>query len=110
MMDGRPGSPRRPAATLEYPVPRALPSTLFVAALCIASPAGFALASPPLLLAQASDEDAARQAAAERAAETTGGKVLSAEPDSIDGKPVYRVKVLTPDGHVKTVVIETGAR
>ena len=40
----------------------------------------------------------------------TGGKVLSADPDVVDGKPVHRVKVLTPDGHVKTVVIEDEAR
>jgi hypothetical protein len=88
----------------------ALPSTLLAAALLVLPPAGFALEAQPLLLAQASEDDAARQAAAERAAEMTGGKVLSAEPDSVDDKPVYRVKVLTPDGHVKTVVIEAGAR
>ena len=88
----------------------ALPSTLLIAALLVMPPAGFALEAQPLLLAQADEEDAARQAAAERAAEMTGGKVLSAESDSVDGKPVYRVKVLTPDGHVKTVVIEAGAR
>ena len=67
MMDGRPGSPGRPAATPEKPVLHALPSTLLAAALLVL-------------------------------------------PDSVDDKPVYRVKVLTPDGHVKTVVIEAGAR
>lgn len=87
-----------------------LPSVLIAAALIVAPLAGLARQEPPLLLVQADKDDAARQAAAERAAEMTGGKVLSAEPDSVDGKPVYRVKVLTPDGHVKTVVIEAGTR
>ncbi len=109
-MSGRSGPPTRSAATPENPVSHVLPSALIALALLVASPVGLALEAPPLLLAQASDEDAARQAAAERAAEMTGGKVLSAEPDTIDGKPVHRVKVLTPDGHVKTVVIEAGTR
>lgn len=93
-------------------MPYTLPSALLFALLLVV-PAADNLAraaGPETLLAQADPEDAARQAAAERAAAMTGGKVLSAEPDQVDGKPVYRVKVLTPDGHVKTVVIETETR
>jgi hypothetical protein len=59
-------------------------------------------------LAQASAQ-LTREQAAERAADETGGKVLSAEPLERDGTRAYRVKVLTPDGHVKTVVIEGDA-
>lgn len=51
-----------------------------------------------------------RQEAAERAATATGGKVLTAEPDHVDGRLVYRVKVLTPDGHVRNVIIDAGER
>jgi len=91
-------------------VSHTLPSALIAATLLVTPLAGFAWQDSPLLLAQAEQDDPARQAAAERAAEMTGGKVLSAEPDSVDGKRVYRVKVLTPDGHVKTVVIEAGTR
>lgn len=68
-------------------------------------------AARDLVVAQATESTAlTREEAARKAAEETGGKVLAAEPDDVDGRPVYRVKVLTPDGHVRTVVIEAGAR
>lgn len=68
-------------------------------------------ATPDPVVAQATEGTAlTREEAARKAAEETGGKVLAAEPDTLDGRPVYRVKVLTPDGHVRTVVIEAGAR
>ncbi len=95
---------------MESLVPKVSSPALLLVAL-LATPLACATESDvPLRLAQADREEAARQAAAERAAAETGGKVLSAEPEIVDGKPVYRVKVLTPDGHVKTVVIEAGAR
>ncbi|MEO7073294.1 MAG: hypothetical protein ABI300_10170 [Rhodanobacter sp.] len=39
----------------------------------------------------------------------TGGKVLSAEPRHIGRRSEYRIKVLTPAGHVRVVVIPSDA-
>jgi hypothetical protein len=39
----------------------------------------------------------------------TGGKVLSAEARGIGRRQEYRIKVLTPDGHVKVMVISSEA-
>lgn len=35
----------------------------------------------------------------------TGGKVLSAEPRRVGRRSEYRIKVLTPEGHVRVVVV-----
>lgn len=35
-------------------------------------------------------------------------RVLSAEQVRSDGKPMYRIKVLTPDGRVKTIWVNPG--
>jgi uncharacterized membrane protein YkoI len=42
----------------------------------------------------------------------TGGRVLSADETSEGGRRVYRIKVLTPSGHVRVYVIDaqSGAR
>ena len=37
----------------------------------------------------------------------TGGKVLSAESRGIGRRVEYRIKVLTPDGHVKVMAISS---
>ncbi|MFC5526888.1 PepSY domain-containing protein [Rhodanobacter ginsengisoli] len=39
----------------------------------------------------------------------TGGKVLSAESRGIGRRLEYRIKVLTPDGHVKVMAISSEA-
>lgn len=39
----------------------------------------------------------------------TGGRVLSAEPHSIGHKLKYIIKVLTPDGHVRKLVVSSEA-
>ena len=36
----------------------------------------------------------------------TGGRVLSAEKRRIDGQASYRLKVLTPSGHVRIIHID----
>lgn len=41
--------------------------------------------------------------AVERVQQETGGTVLSAEPRQFGHKVEYRVKVLTPNGHVRVV-------
>ncbi|MDX1594846.1 MAG: hypothetical protein R3298_11395 [Gammaproteobacteria bacterium] len=93
----------------------ALPPLLLCAALLLVSPFGVAapdavVGVPLLAQAEKREADNGRQRAAERAAAMTGGKVLAAEPATVDDRPVYRVKVLTPDGRVSVVVIEDDGR
>ncbi len=38
-----------------------------------------------------------------------GGKVLSAEPRHIGRKVEYRIKVLTPEGHVQVIAVPSDA-
>lgn len=38
-----------------------------------------------------------------------GGKVLSAEPSHLDRKVQYRIKVLTPEGHVRVITVPSDA-
>ncbi|MGB5938990.1 MAG: hypothetical protein WBG81_06140 [Rhodanobacter sp.] len=37
----------------------------------------------------------------------TGGRVLSAEQRGVGRRQEYRIKVLTPDGHVKVMVVSS---
>jgi uncharacterized membrane protein YkoI len=37
----------------------------------------------------------------------TGGKVLSADPRRVGHHTEYRIKVLTPDGHVRVIVMNS---
>jgi hypothetical protein len=39
----------------------------------------------------------------------TGGKILSADPRRLGRRTEYRIKVLTPDGHVRIVAISSDA-
>jgi uncharacterized membrane protein YkoI len=50
--------------------------------------------------------------AVQQVRQETGGRVLSADETSKDGRRVYRIKVLTPSGHVRVYVIDaqSGAR
>ena len=52
------------------------------------------------------EADPGLAAAAAEARESTGGKVLSAERRDVDGKPYYRVRVLTPDGRIRILDLE----
>ena len=36
----------------------------------------------------------------------TGGQVLSAERRRVDGKPKYRIKVLSPSGRVRIIYVD----
>ena len=53
---------------------------------------------------------AERQISVEQAAQVAqravGGRVLAAEPGSVGGRPVVRVKLLTRDGVVRVVVVD----
>lgn len=52
-----------------------------------------------------------RDEAATRAQQSSGGRVLAVETAKKNGDPVYLVRVLTPDGEVRVVVVDatTGA-
>ena len=59
----------------------------------------------PLQLAQqatVADKDAAANIA--RAA--TGGRVLAVDDGTDGDRPVYNVKILLPDGHIRVVVVD----
>jgi uncharacterized membrane protein YgcG len=50
-----------------------------------------------------------RDDAAMVAQRETGGRVLSVESAQVDGRPVWRVKVVTPRGDVRVVLVEMGS-
>jgi hypothetical protein len=39
----------------------------------------------------------------------TGGKILSADPRRLGRRTEYRIKVLTPEGHVRVIAISSDA-
>ncbi|MCX7514587.1 PepSY domain-containing protein [Frateuria sp. STR12] len=70
---------------------------------------------PALLLAapvQASPQDKAPltlEEAVAKVQQDTGGKILSADPRKFGRRTEYRIKVLTPEGHVRTISISSDA-
>jgi len=52
--------------------------------------------------------DVSRDEAAAMAQRETGGRVLSVERAEVDGRLVWRVKVVTPRGDVRVVMVEAG--
>ncbi len=66
-------------------------------------------AAAPAVLAQATQSVTLDQAV-QQVQSDTGGKVLSAEPRHIGRRSEYRVKVLTPTGHVRVVVVPAESR
>lgn len=50
--------------------------------------------------------DVSRDDAASTAQQASGGRVLSVEKTERDGRPVWRVKVLTPQGAVKVILVD----
>jgi uncharacterized membrane protein YkoI len=64
-----------------------------------------------LLLASAQPvwADVSRDEAAATAQKSSGGRVLSADKTERDGRAVWRVKVLTPQGEVKLVLIDAAS-
>jgi len=47
--------------------------------------------------------------AASRVADATGGRVLAANRVDVDGRPLYRIKVLTPRGVVRVLWVDPGS-
>jgi hypothetical protein len=79
---------------------RARPLLLLLACLsvgCLTAPAQ--AATPAMTLEQA----------VAKVQDETGGKILSADPRQLGRRVEYRIKVLTPDGHVRIVVISSEA-
>lgn len=66
----------------------------------IASALLVALAAPPAWA------DVGRDQAASVAQQVTGGRVLSVDRAEVGGRPVWRVKVVTPRGEVRVVLID----
>lgn len=50
--------------------------------------------------------DTSRDTAVAMAQQSNGARVLSADKAEHDGRPVWRVKVLTPQGEVKVILID----
>ena len=59
-----------------------------------------------LLLAMPSWANVSRDDAASSAQQASGGRALAAEKIERDGRLVWRVKVLTPQGAVKVILID----
>jgi hypothetical protein len=58
-------------------------------------------------LAQAAGSAVTLDQAVTRVQQDTGGKILSAEQRGVGRRQEYRIKVLTPEGHVKVVVVSS---
>ena len=50
--------------------------------------------------------DVSRDDASTVAQQVSGGRVLAVEKTEREGRPVWRVKVLTPQGEVKVILID----
>ena len=70
-------------------------SALLLPGLALASPQGKAPTTLEEAVAQVQQD--------------TGGKILSADPRRFGRRMEYRIKVLTPDGHVRTFAISSEA-
>ncbi len=64
-----------------------------------------ALGASPAAAAQAKSADLSLGEAVTRAQQETNGQVLSAESRRWDRRTEYRIKVLTPQGHVQVMTI-----
>ena len=64
------------------------------------------------LVAQRSGQAVSLNEAVQQVQRETGGRVLSADTINQDGRMVHRIKLLTPAGQVRVVVIDaqTGSR
>jgi uncharacterized membrane protein YkoI len=53
--------------------------------------------------------DVSRDQAVVAAQQASGGRVLSVDKAERDGRPVWRVKVLSPQGEVKVILIDAAS-
>jgi uncharacterized membrane protein YkoI len=72
-----------------------------------------ALASPflalSIVLAAPAWADVSADQAAAAAQRVANGRVLSVEKTEVDRRPVWRVKVLTPQGDVRVILIDAAS-
>ena len=59
-----------------------------------------------LALAAPAWADVSRDDAAAVAQRASGGRVLAVERSQVDQRPVWRVKVLTPSGDVRVILVD----
>lgn len=62
-----------------------------------------------IALAMPAWADVSRDDAATVAQQASGGRVLAVEKTEREGRPVWRVKVLTPRGEVKVILIDVAS-
>jgi hypothetical protein len=98
----QPGLPRLVSIRVRGMVVRTRPLQMLacLSALCLA---GLAQAATPAAPAMTLEQAVAK------VQDETGGKILSADPRQLGRRMEYRIKVLTPDGHVRIVVISSEA-
>ena len=58
-------------------------------------------------LAQSAESAMTLDQAVRRVQQDSGGKILSADQRGVGRRQEYRIKVLTPDGHVKVMVVSS---
>ena len=101
--------------------PRPLPLSLAIA-LAVAGLGGVSACAGNVAAAEKISQDKASQdkvrdvgdrdntlpASVRRVERQTGGKVLRAEPIQRDGREIYRVKIVTPQGRVRVVEDDAG--
>ncbi|WP_284343715.1 hypothetical protein [Dyella mobilis] len=72
--------------------------------------AAFGLLVTGVVAAQSSPQNGlSLDQAVVRVQQQVGGKVLSAEPRQIGRRTEYRIKVLTPEGHVRVISVPSDA-
>ena len=60
-----------------------------------------------VVMAQSAGARVSLDQAVQQVQDDTGGKVLSAEQRAVGRRQEYRIKVLTPQGHVKVMVVSS---
>ena len=78
----------------------------FILALLLSLQLGVSAAAP----AQSAQPMVTLDQAVTKVQRETGGKVLSAEPRRFGHRLEYRIKVLTPEGHVRVMAVSSEAR
>lgn len=75
----------------------------------LAALAAGALGFSGMVLAQSAKPAVTLDQAVIKVQQETGGKVLSAEPHRLGRRLEYRIKVLTPEGHVRVITVSSEA-
>ena len=78
----------------------------FATALLILIPGAFALAAPPSKL-QNGHPQMSLESAVQHVQQQTNGRILAADSIQNGRNKLYRIKVLTPDGHVRVMQLHS---